>query len=305
MALPSIGISALKMLFASALLGLGSVTAVAAPSQLRLKDYGAALDCVTDDTAALNAAIADATSLVQGTNRIGWSGCLRVTSTINLGRVALEGDDVLGATIRKDFPAGTLIRLNACGGSTLRNFSVPSNSSTPNSYIIYSASTQTPSCSVDRLVIENLYLSSGVQANAPFRNIELNGSGRVTPSGIREPVIRNVTAFGATGGNIYFNGLQSADISGLHTYSFGPGSSTDADVYMVSTAFAAADNSMHSLDIEGTLHLSNQTTFYAQGMISGISWGSFGLTGNGNMRIVANGYTPTEFGTRPVGVSIW
>lgn len=303
MALSSV---ALKMLFISALLGSGSVTAIAAPSQLRLKDYGAALDCVTDDTAALNAAIADATSLVQGTNRIGWSGCLRVTSTINLGRVTLEGDEVLGATIRKDFPGGILIRLNGCGGSALRNFSVPSYpGTTPNSYIIYSASTQTPSCSVDRLVIENLYLSSGLLANAPFRNIELNGSGRVTPSGIREPVIRNVTAFGATGGNIYFNGLQSADISGLHTYSFGPGTGTDADVYMVSTAFAAADNSMHSLDIEGTLHLSNQTTFYAQGMINAISWGSFGLTGNGNTRIIANGYAPTEFGTRPVGVGIW
>ncbi|MGX1786086.1 hypothetical protein ACWIGM_05075 [Bosea sp. NPDC055332] len=303
MALPSV---VLKTLVLSALLGLGSVPAGAAPSQLRLKDYGAALDCVTDDTAALNAAIADATSLVQGTNRIGWSGCLRVTSTINLGRVTLEGDEVLSATIRKDFPGGVLIRLNGCGGSALRNFSVPSYpGATPNSYIIYSASTQTPSCSVDRVVIENLYLSSGVLANAPFRNIELNGSGRVTPSGIREPVIRNVTAFGATGGNIYFNGLQSADISGLHTYSFGPGTNTDADVYMVSTAFAAADNSMHSLDIEGTLHLSNQTTFYSQGMINAISWGSFGLTGNGNMRIVTNGYAPTEFGTRPVGVGIW
>ena len=303
MALPSTGS---KMLFISALLGLGTVAAAAAPSQLRLKDYGAALDCTTDDTAALNAAIADATSLVHGTNRIGWSGCLRVTSTINLGRVTLEGDEVLGATIKKDFPGGILIRLDGCGGSALRNFSVPSYpGTTPGSYIIYSASTQTPSCSIDRVLIENLYLSSGFQPDAPFRNIELNGSGRVKPSGIREPIIRNVTAFGATGGNIYFNGLQSADISGLHTYSFGPGTGTDADVYMVATAFAAGDNSMHSLDIEGTLHLSNQTMFYAQGMINAINWGSFGLTGNGNMRIVANGYTPTEFGTRPVGAGIW
>lgn len=297
--------SILKMLFAAAILALGSTAAVAAPSQLRLKDYGAVLDCVADDTPALTAAINDAKSLVHGTNRIGWSGCLRVTSTIKLGRVTLEGDEVLSATIKKDFPGGTLISLEACGGSALRNFSVPSNSTTPGSYIILSRSSQTPSCSLDRVVIENLYLSSGVLANAPFRNIELEGSGRTMPSGIREPVIRNVAAFGATNGNIYFNGLQAADISGLHTYSFGPGTGTDADVYMVSTAFAAADNSMHSLDIEGTLHLSNQMAFYAQGMISAISWGSFGLTGNGNMRIVTNGSTPTEIGPRPVGVGIW
>ena len=243
---------------------------------LRLERYGASLDGTgVGDDAAFAAAIQDAKNRTWRTSRIQWNGVLTLSqSPPSLYRIHLEGDDIYGSTIHKGYAGGVLLNFAGPAGFTgggLHNFSVPTQPGSANSYII--RANATTEFSPDGLILEDLYLSSGVEVNAPFRNIEVVGDARLSPPGIRGLVLRNVTCFGATGGNVFLSGVSRIVGSGLSTYKFGPG--TDADVYVRGApAFIVEDNYLSGCDIEGNLRLSRMNKARFQGSIASVISGA-------------------------------
>lgn len=137
-----------------------------------------------------------------------------------LDRITFEGDDMMGATVRKAFSGGVLFNFGGRVGYTgggLVNFSVPTQPTTAGSYIFMSRA-RADGYAADSLRLERLYLSSGgVPANQPFRNIEIVGSARRSPLGQREMTIRDVTCFGSTGGEM-FDTLVGATVDNLQIF---------------------------------------------------------------------------------------
>lgn len=245
---------------------------------LRLERYGARLDGTvpTDgsmlDDDALAAAIADAKDRTWKTCRIQWDGMLTLTrQPPSMYRLHLEGDDQASSTISKRFAGGVLLNLNGPDGFTgggLHNFSTPTTVFSVNSYVVLARATA--GFAPDGLQLEHLYLSSGPTAHAPWRNIELSGAARNSPPGLREPWIRNVTCFGATGGNVVLSGTPKLTACGLNVYA---AEGTDAEVYLTGApGFFADDINVTACDIEGTLHLSGLSCADIQGSIGSISW---------------------------------
>ncbi len=208
---------------------------------------------------------------------------------------------MVGAYILKGYPGGVLIDLRgppnySSGG--LHNFGVPNVAGmTPSSYLVYFSAID-DRMAPDACIIENLYLASGPGANAPFRTIHLDGSLRTSPEGIRKPVIRNVTAFGATGGNVYLAGICGADIENLCTYAV-PG--TNADLYYQGgSGYPSAELDMRGCQISTTLHIGAVINARIEGTFGAIDWQD--MTANSVKIIPRN--VPTINGTVPTGCAV-
>lgn len=242
-------------------------------SPLRLEHYGAALDGETPDDDALARAIQDARDRVWSTCRVQWNGSLTVTKEIPaLRRVHLEGDDIMGSIIKKKFANGILLKLTGEGGYSgggLHNFAVPMIAGFGGGYLI--SADAVAGSQPDSAIIEDLYLASGA-ANRPFRCLNFSGTARLSPPGIRVLTMRNVTCFGATGGNVYLSGVDGLDARGLRTY---PSPSGDADVYIAGTTqVRSADVNLSGSDIEGLVRLSDVVNGDISGSIGGVIWGA-------------------------------
>lgn len=201
-----------------------------------LRDYGAVLDGISangEDDNALEAAIraVRAPPPRLTSSRIWWHGVLTLRRPPpSITGCQIEGDSMLSAIVLKAYPGDVLWRLTdvgqTIGGVTaLRNFAVPQYTGTPGSYTILARATSTwaPDC----LELENLYLGSGT-GPGPFRTIELDGTARVTPIGIRQPRVHNVTCFGSSAAaNVYFAGTVDLFATCLRVY---PAGGTFGDV---------------------------------------------------------------------------
>lgn len=270
---------------------------------LRLENYGAALNGVTPDDAAFAAAVADAEARTWSTCRIQWNGALTLTrQPPPLYRVHLEGDDICGSTVIKNYPGGLLFQFAGppgFSGGGLHNFAVPSTPGTAGSYLIYSAppnSDYAPDC----LILDHLYLASGVAADAPFRNIHLDGSARLSPPGLRQVIIEHVTCFGATGGNCWFAALDAARIDDLSTFDV-PG--TDGDVYLEGgNGFPGAEITIRASTISTALHIGHLWDVQVAADIGEIHWDDPAAA---NVSIQTRNQGVPQVGSMPASCRVW
>lgn len=216
------------------------------PARIGVFPYESPLNGIDSDSAAVNKAIADIKSGDRSSSRLLFGGPLVLTEPLPvLDRVTLEGDDGLGSTILKRFPGGVLFnfggRVGYSGGGLL-NFSVPTQPGTAGSYIILGRA-RADGYAPDRLRLENLYIGGGA-----FRQIELSGAARTSPLGIREPVIRDVTLFGATS-SVFFSTLVSAEIENLAVF---PAGGDGAEVHIQN----CVESNFSSLNIDGPIYRS-------------------------------------------------
>jgi hypothetical protein len=221
-------------------------TVVHEPARIGVYPYESPLNGVDSDSDAVERAIADIKSGSRKSPRILFNGAMTLTRPLPvLDRIFFEGDDGLGSTVRKAFPGGVLFnfggRVGYSGGGLL-NFSIPSSSGTPGSYTIL-ARARSDGYAPDRMRLENLYVGGGA-----FRQLELTGAARLSPLGIREPVIRDVTLFGATS-NVFISTLVGAEVQNLAVF---PAGGAGADVYIQN----CVESSFTGLNVDGPIYRS-------------------------------------------------
>lgn len=220
------------------------------PARIGVFPYESPLNGVDSDSDAVEKAIADIQCGDRKSTRLLFGGSLTLTRPLPvLDRVFFEGDDGLGSAIRKAFPGGVLFnfggRVGYSGGGLL-NLAIPHSVGTPGSYTIL-ARARADGYSPDRMRLENLYVGSGA-GPGPFRHLEMTGSARTSPLGIREPVIRDVTLFGATS-NVFLSTLVGAEVQNLAVF---PAGGAGADVFIQN----CVESSFTGLNIDGPLHRS-------------------------------------------------
>jgi hypothetical protein len=239
-------------------------------SPLRLENYKTPGLSWSD---ALEKAIADAESGIWSTCRITFGTQVKLTRRLRLSRVHIEGDDIYGSTLIKDYTDDPLfIYINGqagWSGGGLHNFGVPATPKTPGSYTIYMAGQS--GYMADGFRLEHLYLNSGIPAHAPYRNIHFDGSGRTSPSGSRVNWISNVTCFPAENVSVYMAGLNKLTAVGLNTYGNIP-ARRDGHVWCVSPNFQTMDVSIDGCDIEGNLQLQGLNCCMFRGSFTDIVW---------------------------------
>lgn len=217
------------------------MTIIYEPARIGVYPYESPLNGVDSDSDAFERAVADIQSGDRKSTRLLFNGALTLTrQTPVLDRIVIEGDDGLGSTVGKKFPGGVLFnfggRVGFSGGGLL-NFAVPSNVGTPGSYTIL-ARARADGYAPDRMRLENLYIGGGA-----FRQLEMTGAARLSPLGIREPVIRDVTLFGATS-CVFLSTLVAAEIDNLAVF---PAGGAGADVYIQN----CIESSFRSLNVDG------------------------------------------------------
>jgi hypothetical protein len=216
------------------------------PARIGVFPYESPLDGVDSDSDAVEQAIADIQGGHRRSVRVLFNGPMTLTRPLPvLDRIFFEGDDGLGSTVRKLYPGGVLFnfggRVGYSGGGLL-NLAVPTSVGTPGSYTIL-ARARADGYAPDRMRLENLYVGGGA-----FRQLEMTGAARTSPLGIREPVIRDVTLFGATS-NVFISTLVGAEVENLAVF---PAGGAGADVYVQD----CVECSFKSLNIDGAIHRS-------------------------------------------------
>jgi hypothetical protein len=225
-------------------------TIIHEPPRIGVYPYESPLNGVDSDSDAVEQAIADIKSGDRKSPRILFNGAMTLTRPLPvLDRIFFEGDGGLGSTVRKAYPGGVLFnfggRVGYSGGGLL-NFSIPQAAGTPGSYTIM-ARARADGYSPDRMRLENLYVGSGA-GPGPFRHLELTGAARLSPLGIREPVIRDVTLFGATS-NVFISTLVGAEVQNLAVF---PAGGSGADVYIQN----CVESSFTGLNVDGPIYRS-------------------------------------------------
>lgn len=239
--------------------------------QLRIDSYRAAGLCDDD---ALAAAIEDAHS---GSNscRIGWNGPLILTRPPPpLYRVHLEGDDKLGATVRKQYPGGVLFDLRGpddYSGGGLHNFAVPKDTGSAGSYIIYYKGAS-GNCS--GIILEHLYLNQGGDVSqAPFQSIHIDAAARLSPQGFREAMMSNIVCFGTVGANCFIAGAVGLSMEKVGTYPAGGGDAGNADFYLQGgDGWQSCECSMSNCQISGALRVGDVKSSRFEGTFGSFQW---------------------------------
>lgn len=192
-----------------------------APARIGVYPYESPLDGVQSDSEAFNRAIADILCGDSRSTIVEFSGPLVLTSAPPvLDRVTIEGDDATGSVILKRYPGGILFHFggrSGFNGGGLVNFSIPTDTGSAGSYTIMGRA-RADGYAPDNIRLERLYIGSGGNPSAQaWRHLELIGSPRVSPIGLREPLIRDVTIFGSIGGE-YLDALVAADVDNLQVF---------------------------------------------------------------------------------------
>lgn len=188
-----------------------------------LRDFGATLNgSGIGDSTALETVITRINSGVIKSKHIYFDGNLTLTRVPpNLDRIHIHGDEMLDSIVSKKYSGLWYFRWEGrpgYSGGGLHNLAIPSDVFTPNSYMIILRATSS-GYAPDSFEMENLYLASGTGVNAPYRVIDISGTARVSPIGIRQIRMKNVTTFGAVGGcAIYMDGTVDFLSWGLRTY---------------------------------------------------------------------------------------
>lgn len=192
-----------------------------APARIGVFPYESPLDGVQSDSEAFNRAINDIICCNNRSSVVEFSGPLVLTQPPPvLDRVTIEGDDPMGSTILKRYPGGILFHFAGrpgFSGGGLVNFSIPTDTGSAGSYTIMGRA-RADGYAPDNIRLERLYIGSGGNPNAQaWRHLELIGSARTSPVGVREPLIRDVTIFGSIGGE-YLDTLVAADVDNLQVF---------------------------------------------------------------------------------------
>jgi hypothetical protein len=220
------------------------------PARIGVYPYESPLNGVDSDSDAVERAIADIQCGDRGSARLLFNGALTLTRPLPaLDRVFFEGDDCLGSSVRKAFPGGILFNFGGRAGYSgggLLNFAIPQCAGTPGSYTIVGRA-RADGYAPDRFRLENLYVGSGA-GPGPFRHLELTGAARLSPLGIREPIIRDITLFGATS-NVFLSTLVGADVQNLAVF---PAGGAGADVHIQN----CVESSFTGLNVDGQIHRS-------------------------------------------------
>jgi hypothetical protein len=185
------------------------VSIIHGPRRLGVFPYESPCDGVGSDSEAFNRAILDITA--EGGSVKNWRIELPANVVLTqpvpvLDRHIIAGQGGVASAIIKQFAGGVLFnfggRVGYSGGAVM-GLAVPGSTGTAGGYTILSRA-RSDGYAADRLRLEDLYLGSGTAAQAPFRHIEIIGSARTSPLGIREAIIRDVTCFGASSGSPVF-----------------------------------------------------------------------------------------------------
>lgn len=209
-------------------------TSYAAPNWIDLRDYGATLNgSGVGDSDALQSAVTAINTGLRPTNHIYWNGNLTLTRVPPmLDRHYLHGDNIYGSIISKKYPGAWYLRWQGrpgYSGGGLSDCSIPTDQYSPGSYMVILRATA-DGYAPDGFELKNVYLGSGIGANAPFRTIDVNGSYRVSPYGVRQVRFNNVTCFGGTGGcTVYIDGTADFIAKALRCY---PGGAPYGNVYL-------------------------------------------------------------------------
>ena len=217
------------------------------PARIGVFPYESPLNGVDSDSDAVERAIADIQCGDRKSPRLLFNGAMTLTRPLPaLDRIFFEGDDGLSSTVRKMFTGGVLFnfggRVGYSGGGLL-NLAIPASSGTAGSYTIL-ARARADGYAPDRMRLENLYIGSGA-GPGPFRHLEMTGAARLSPLGIREPIIRDVTLFGATS-NVFLSTLVGAEVENLAVF---PAGGAGADVCIQN----CIESSFTGLNIDGPI----------------------------------------------------
>lgn len=225
------------------------------PRRIGIWPYESPCDGIGDDADALRRAILDITA--DNLNVKNWQIELPSTLVIRqslpvMDRHMIIGQGALASVVLKRFDAGVLFnfggRVGYSGGAVM-GIAVPGTSNTWSGYTII-ARARGDGYAPDRLRLEDLYLGAGAMAQAAFRHIELIGSARSSPMGIREPIIRDVTAFGCMSGvPVWLDTIVSGDIDNLSVFPAPYAAPANGQVNVIN----CIETGFHRLNIDGPL----------------------------------------------------